>query len=443
NGFVRKLKYNGVVVNNIILDENTTPQQLQLIVTSDRVQINDSLFIKDVNISNILRNDSLAFNVKMSNSDEANQLDLNGLVEFTKNQDTTARLSVLPSILKINSEEWRIQEKVRIVLNNGKTEISNFDLTNGKQQLIIDGLISEDPKDLISVGFKDFSLKTLNPFTKGFGVKLGGNLNGKTDLYGVLKAPRLTDDLKIDSLNFNDIYIGTLTDTSSYNNESNKVNVFTRVVADGSETFKLTGNLDLKEKEIDLGVKMDESKLTILEPFVKELVSNLKGNISADLTVKGKLSKPEINGSLSLDKGQLMVNYLKTTYVITDKVEVNNSVIKLEDFTIKDLEGHEGTVKDGTVDLNDVNYPTLNVKLEANNLMALNTTAKDNSVYYGRAYGTGVFSFTGPTNKMKIDIKAKTEKGTVFNLPLNSSETISDKDFINFVSRDSTTLVKK
>ncbi|KIA88292.1 hypothetical protein OC25_26265 [Pedobacter kyungheensis] len=443
NGFVKKLKYNGIVVNNIIVDENTTPQQLQLIVTSDRVQLNDSLYIKDVNVSNILRNDSLAFNVKMSNADEDNQLDLNGLVEFTKNQDTTARLSVLPSILKINNEEWRIQEKVRIVLNNGKTEITNFDLTNGAQQLTIDGLISEDPKDLITVGFKDFNLKTLNPFTKGAGIKLGGNANGKTNLYGILKAPRVNDDLKIDSLKFNDIYIGTLTDTSSYNNASGKIDVFTRIEAENSETFKLTGNLDLKEKEIDLAIKMDESKLTILEPFVKQLVSNLKGNISADLTVKGKFDKPQINGTVALDKGQLMVNYLKTTYVITDEVKVTNSVIDLgEEFKLTDLEGHEATA-DGTVDLNDINYPTLDVRVNANSLMALNTTAKDNSVYYGRAYGTGVFKFTGPTNKMKIDIKAKTEKGTVFNLPLNSSETISDKDFINFVSRDSTVAVKK
>ncbi|QPH38965.1 translocation/assembly module TamB domain-containing protein [Pedobacter endophyticus] len=442
NGYVKTLKYNGIVVNNIILDENTTPQQLQLIVTSDRVQLNDSLFIKDVNISNILRNDSLAFNVKMSNSDEANQLDLNGLVEFTKNQDTTARLSVLPSILKINDEEWRIQEKVRIVLNNGKTQISNFDLTNGIQQLTIDGLISEDPKDLIEVGFKDFNLKTLNPFTKGFGVKLSGAVNGKTNLYGILKAPRVSDDIKIDSLNFNDIYIGTLTDTSSFSNATNKVTLFTRVTTRDSETFKLTGDLDLKAKEIDLELRMNDSKLTILEPFVKQLVSNLKGNISADLTVKGNFDKPKINGTLELDKGQLMVNYLKTTYVITDEVTVENSVINLKDFKLNDLEGHEA-IGNGSVDLNDINDPTLNVTLRANSFMALNTTAKDNSVYYGKAYGTGVFKFNGPTSKMKIDINAKTEKGTVFNLPLNSSETISDKDFINFVSRDSTVLVKK
>jgi hypothetical protein len=442
NGFIKNLKYKGVVVNNIIIDENTTPEQLQLNLTSDRVQINDSLFIKDVNISNILRSDSLAFNVKMSNSDEANQLDLNGLVEFTKNQDTTARLSILPSILKINSEEWRIEEKVRIILNNGKTEIKNFDLANGNQQITVNGILSEDPQDLLKVGFNNFNLKTLNPFTKGFGVKLSGNVNGKTDVYGILKAPKVNDNVKIDSLNFNDIYIGTLTDTSSFNNGENKINVFTRIMADDTETFKLTGDIDLKAEEINLRVKMEDSKLTIFEPFVKKLVSNLKGNVSSDLTVTGKLTNPKINGTLALDKGQLMVNYLKTTYVITDEVKVENSVINLKDFKLTDLEGHEA-VGNGSVDLNNIDDPTINVVLEANSFMALNTTAKDNSVYYGKAYGTGVFKFNGPTSKMKIDIKAKTEKGTIFNLPLNSSETVSDKDFINFVTLDSAKIVKK
>jgi len=442
SGFIKNLKYKSIVVNNIILDENTTPQQLQLIVTSDLVQLNDSLFIKDVNISNILRNDSLAFNVKLSNTDEANQLDLNGLVEFTKNQDTTARLSILPSILKINNENWRIQDKVRIAFNNDKTLIENFDLSNGIQEITVNGLVSGDPKDLLQIGFKNFSLKTLNPFTKGAGIKLSGNVNGNTNLYGLLKATKVSDNIKIDSLNFNDVYIGNLTDTSSFNNELNMVKVYTQIKADGSETFKLKGGLDLKQKEIDLQVKMNESKLAILEPFVKKLVSNLKGNISSDLTIKGKFDQPVINGSVTLDRGQLMVNYLKTVYVITDRMNVENSVINLDNFKLTDLEGHEALAT-GEVNLNNIDDPTLNVTINANNFMALNTTARDNSVYYGRAYGTGVFKFNGPTSKMKIDIKAKTEKGTVFNLPLNSSETVSDKDFINFVSRDTTKMVKK
>lgn len=440
NGFIKKLKYNGVVVNNIIVDENTSTNQLQAIITSDRVDLNDSLYIKNVNISNILRNDSLSLNVKLSNEDDVNQLDLNGLIEFSK--DTTARVSILPSILKVNNEEWKIQEKVSINFQDGKTEINNFDLNNGRQFITLDGTLSSDPKDLLLLGFKDFSLTTLNPFVKTLGLKISGNVNGQTTLANILKSPEIHDNLKIDSLVFNDTYIGSLTDTSSYDKAKNMANIFTNIVTGDRETLRATGKLDLEKKDIDLGIKLDKTELVILAPFVKHLVSDLKGNVSADLTVKGPFEKPAIKGSLSLDHAAMTINYLKTRYTISDAVAVNNSVIELEDLKLTDVNGHEA-IANGTVDLNDINNPELDVNVEATNFMALNTTEKDNSLYFGQAYATGTFKFKGPTNLMSIDIDAKTEKGTVFNLPLNSSETVSSKDFITFVSKDTATYVKK
>jgi hypothetical protein len=440
NGFIKKLTYKGIIANNIIIDENTSSGQLQAIITSDRVDLTDSLYIKNVNITNILRNDSLALNVKLSDAGDANQLDLNGLVEFAA--DTTAKISILPSNLKINNEDWNIQEKVRINFNNNKTEIANFSLTNNQQVLNIDGIISNDPKDLLAIGFENFSLKTLNPFVKTLGVKLSGNANGKTKLYDILNKPKINDSLRIDSLMFNGTYIGSLTDTSSYDQSKNVANVYTQILAFDKETLRLTGDLNLKEKTIDLALKLDESKLTVLEPFVKKLVSNLKGNISADLTVKGPFSKPAINGDISFDNGELTVNYLKTAYILNDEVTVSNSVININDLTLLDADGNKA-VANGTVDLNNINTPDIQVDLSATNFMALNTTSKDNAIYYGKAYATGDFSFKGPTNKMRIDIDAKTEKGTVFNLPLNSSETVSDKDFITFVSKDTSKVVER
>lgn len=440
NGFIKKLNYKGIIANNIIIDENTTDKQIQAIITSDRVDLNDSLFIKNVNIVNVLRNDSLALNIKLSNADDANQLDLNGLVEFAS--DTTARISVLPSNLKINSEDWTIQEKVRINFNEGKTQITNFDLSNGKQLLTVDGILSDDPKDMLLIGFENFNLKTLNPFVKTLGIKLAGNVNGNTELRDILKAPQISDNLEIDSLTLNDIYIGKLTDTTTFDQSKNLASVYTKIVTDNKETFKINGDLDLKEKQIDLKVKMDESKLTVLEPFVKKLVSNLKGNVSADLTVKGALNKPQINGDVSFDEGQVTVNYLKTSYKLNDEVSVSNSIINIDELTLTDLDGNKATAN-GTVDLNDIDNPNIQVELVATNFMALNTTSKDNAVYYGKAYATGNFSFKGPTNNMFIKIDAKTEKGTIFNLPLNSTETVSDKDFITFVSKDTTQIIKR
>ena len=440
NGFIKKLKYKGIVVNNIIIDENTSTNQLQAIITSDRVDLNDSLYIKNVNISNILRNDSLSLNVKLSNEDDVNQLDLNGFVEFAN--DTTARVSILPSILKVNNEDWKIQEKVRINFHDGKTEINNFDLNNGRQFLTLDGILSSDPNDLLLVGFKDFSLTTLNPFVKTLGLKISGNVNGETTLSNILKSPEIHDNIKIDSLVFNDTYIGTLTDTSSYDRSKNIANIFTNIISGDRETLRASGNLDLEKKEIDLDVKLDQTELIVLEPFVKQLVSNLKGNVSADLTVKGPFEKPAIKGSVSLDKAAMTINYLKTRYTISDEVSVDNSVIEVSDLKLQDVDGNEA-IANGTVDLNDINNPTLDVDIYATKFMALNTTEKDNSLYFGQAYATGTFKFKGPTNKLFIGIDAKTEKGTVFNLPLNSSETVSSKDFITFVSKDTANFVKK
>lgn len=438
-GIVKRLKYKGVIANNIIIDESTSPKQLTAIISSDRVDLNDSLYIKNVNISNILRNDSLSLNVKLSNADDANQLDLNGLVEFLPD---TAKISILPSNLKINFEDWTIEDKVQIGFNKGKTKVDNFSLSNGQQELKIDGVISDDPADVILVALENFKLKTINPFVKNLGIKFAGTANGKTKINGVLKSPKISDSLRIDSLGFNGTYIGSLVDTSSFNSTSKLANVHTKITALDRETFNITGNLDVGQKEIDLKVNLDQSELAILTPFLNKIVSNLKGKVSADLTVKGKFDQPLINGDITLDQAQLTVNYLKTTYVIDDEVKVDNSAIVLTNLVLKDLEGHSGTAN-GTVDLKDINNPNIQVQLDAKGLMALNTTSKDNAIYFGKAYGTGKFIFKGPTNDMFIDIDAKTEKGTIFNLPLNSSETVTDKDFITFVSKDTTKVVKK
>ena len=92
----------------------------------------NELWIKNINISNILRNDSLALNIKLSNDDDNTQLDLNGLLEF---EPDSTKISLLPSNLKINDQDWNIQEKVLIGFNNGKTRIQNLSINHEEQEV--------------------------------------------------------------------------------------------------------------------------------------------------------------------------------------------------------------------------------------------------------------------------------------------------------------------
>ena len=443
NGFSKLITYKKIKINNLIIDGSTQPDAMNLFVTSDRVDITDSLYFKNINIANILRNDSLNLNIKLSDKNASNQLDLNGLVEF--NAQTFASLSVLPSDVVINKETWKIQEKVKIKFDKGRTYIENFGLFRDNQLLTIDGIISPNPEDVLIIGFNKFKLTTFNSLTKGAGITLKGELNGNAEVASAIsKTPKVEAEIKIDSLNFNQIAIGDLSLSAAFDNSTKLINVNMDILNQGLKTLDIVGTYNAKadQNNLNMDVSMKNNEIVLFQPFLKSLVSNLTGKVSADLKITGQLVNPRINGSLELDSAAMTINFLKTTYKITDKVVVDYSVIMLNNLILKDLEEHEA-VANGTVDLTNPKIPNINITIVAQNLMALNTTSKDNSLYFGTAYGTGVFSFDGPTNNMRINIDAKTEAGTVFNIPFNSSATVRDNDFITFVAKDSSLNVKK
>ncbi len=437
NGSSPLIEYKDIKVNNLILDESTTETALNIFLTADRIDLTKKLYIQNINIANILQRDSLALNVKLSDKDAINQLDLNGLVEFAT--DTAARLSLLPSDVVINRETWRIQDKVRLKFGEGKIYIENFELFRNDQLLTVDGIISQDPKDVLNANFKKFKVATLNPLTASAGINLSGELNGNLAITSVTKKTKIESDVKIDSLGMNNTQIGDLTVTANLDNETKLVDVEMNIIKDGKETLFAGGtyNANSENNKLDIDLVMNNSEVIIFQPFIKNLVSNLSGKVSAQLRLTGTPLNPKIRGGANLINTGFTINYLKTPYRINDDVTIENSIIKLDDLLLTDYFGNKATAN-GTVDMNNPKIPDIDVTIDAKHFLALNTTAKDNPLYYGTAFGTGTFRFRGPTNKMRIDINAKTEEGTVFNIPLNASERVGNSSFITFVAKDST-----
>lgn len=437
SGGAKSVEYKTIKIANLIVDESSMSNSLNIVVTSDRVNFNDSLYVKNINISNILRNDSLSLNVKLSDKNATNQLDMNGLVEFGK--DTTATFSLLPSDVIINRESWKVQEKVRIGFEKGRATISGFELMRDNQVLALDGVISGKPGDELIAKFSNFKLATFNPLAIGLGMKLGGVLNGQASMISVLKNPAVEADLKMDSLAINNTIVGDMQFNAAFDNRTRLVETSIRIDKNGKETLRMNGTYDAKAEQnsLNMDVRMDHSELIIFEPFVKGLVSSLKGTVSSDLKLTGTLKKPLINGSLGFNDAGMTVDYLKTPYRITDQVTVKNSVINLDNLVLRDPRNNQARAR-GTVDLSDPSKPVINVTLDARNFLALNTTSKDNPLYYGTAYGTGQFTFKGPVDDMFISIRAQTEEGTVFNIPLNAASTVAKNDFITFVAKDTT-----
>jgi hypothetical protein len=439
SGGASKVEYKGVRITNLIVDETSMSNSLNVIVTSDRINFNDSLYVKNINIANILRNDSLSLNVKLSDKDAVNQLDMNGLIEF--GSDTTALFTLLPSDVIINRESWKVPEKVRIGFDKGKTTVTGFQLLKDDQVLSLDGVVSNDPNDQLVAEFSRFKLATFNPLAVGLGMKFDGTLNGKATMVSLLKNPAVDAGLRIDSMMLNNTSVGDVQFNAAFDNDTRLVNTSMRITKEGKETLRINGDFNARSEDnsLDMDINMNNSELIIFEPFVKGLISNLKGTVSSNLKLSGTLLKPVINGSFSLNNAGMTVDYLKTPYRINDRVTVANSVSSFNGLVIRDPGNNEAKAS-GTVDLRNPSDPYIDVvvTMPGSPFLVLNTTSKDNPLYYGTAYGTGRFIFRGPVTNMYIDIDARTAAGTVFNIPLNAAATVSKNEFITFVAKDST-----
>jgi len=439
SGYIKTIEYGGMTFHDLILDENTSDTFLGLNLSLSKIDLSKSLYIKNINIANTLKKDSLNFNIKLSDKDATNQLDLYGLVEFGR--DTTAKLKLLPSDVILEHQPWKIQEQVRIRLLDGKTQVSGFEMSNGLQKVRINGFISDNPADKLKVDFDHFSMSTFNQLAKASDIKLLGTMNGNVTLSEITKSPAFEANLGIDSLTMNQTLVGDVKILSKLDNGRKQADVKLNIMNRGLETMNIAGIYDLTEgtkNAFNFDVKMDQTEAIIFSPFIKDLVTDVKGTVSTDLRLTGPTSNPQLNGKVTLSNTGVKVNYLQAAYTLNDQLTVDNSVVKIKDLKLRDARGGEG-VANGTVNLNNIANPDLDVSVKATNLMALNTTFKDNHLYYGTAYATGNFYFSGPTDNMNIDIDASTNDGTVFNLPLNTSSTASEYDFIHYASHKDTT----
>ncbi len=138
----------------------------------------------------------------------------------------------------------------------------------------------------------------------------------------------------------------------------------------------------------------------------------------------------------------MTIDYLKTTYHLNGKLKMNPTQVIFNEVTVTDALQNKGFF-DGY--LTHLNYRNFRVVVNAsfNNFQMLNTTAKDNSLFYGQAYATGVLNILGPFENLKISATARSEKNTRIFIPLTSYESVEKKDFISFINLTDTVALAK
>ncbi len=346
-------------------------------------------------------------------------------------------VNIMPSTIITQDTLWEVN-KSQITYDSSGLAIKDFIINHNDQSFILNGRLSKKETDSLTVSFNKFNLDNLNILSKNKGFKFHGIIDGHASVSNIYENPLFKSKLKIDNLIINGEDLGFTEINSSWDNIEKAIHLQAVTTRGNLKTINIVGDYFPKNNgALAFTIDLDKLRLNIITPYVQKLLDDVRGLASGTLTLNGTISQPLLNGSINLQKTIFTFKYLQTRYNFTQKVNILNNNILLDNLKLFDEYGSSAIVNGSVRDTYFKDF-RFDISLNANDFLFLNTSHADNSMYYGTAFATGLVKFTGTPKNINLDVKAKTEPNTRFFVPLGEEGNISDYSFISFYNEDST-----
>ena len=430
-------RISGLSVSTTYTAENIS----QIKIKTDKVYLADSTYFNGLMLQvsardHVLKND-LFINDFPEQSNKA-------VLHFTTStvKDSTVRIHFNPSDILLNNKKWTIDPANNIEIGR-YIAIQNLNFSNAQQQLKIEGeyklasSANAKSRDLImELQLSSFDLESVNQYTKTVGYNIAGIADGKVNLITNTTSSRLglASNMEVKHISVNNDSLGNLKLNAAWDDESKRVALGAVILQGRTKILDVNGYYDtkLKNDNLSFNISLQKFYLQVFNAYLKDYVSEIKGQVSAEVKVSGTFDQPSIIGSMQFQRTSFIINYLGTRYNTSDKVLITGKSFVFNDFVLNDVNGNQAKVN-GSIDHKNFSNIKMLLNVRTNNFQLLNTTERDNELYYGTAYTSGTARFLGTLANLKIEVDMTTNKGTKFNIPLTNANSVSESNFITFI----------
>lgn len=450
NNYIKLDLYsNQFFYNTLLFDKfqlNLLNQHNKFVVTS---RINDFVLSKNVHYKQINielngANDSIALSVINKNEttpDFKSDILLRGLIksphEFVFSFDS--------SYVMLADSIWVLNDKSIIEIDTSRIAFHNFKIKSNQKKIELSGAVSRDSADVLEVNLVDLNLGN---FSRIIGVEealLGGLINGRVYLSDLFGYPQVISTIYIDDLVANDQYIGSGPLSSSWNQSLNRFDVdfdlfrpSDSVFTDTISSLKFFGYYypTVRDTALHLVLKTDGFKIKSIEPIVSEYIDQIEGELVGQVALSGSFNEPVLDGELMLKNCEFRIPYLNTKYFADEQTLIfKEDWFGFNKITLTDENGQKADAIGGTVfheNWKDLNFDVL---IDVEEFLSLNTSKKDNELFYGTAFLTGwVNVSTGYEQKINLELDAQANNKSKLFIPLYSASEVYENDFIRFIT---------
>ncbi|MBN7811478.1 translocation/assembly module TamB domain-containing protein [Algoriphagus sp. H41] len=403
-------------------------------IYSKEQEVGNTLGFTNLGLEAIWDQDNLDLQLSLDQDSTQSRARIEAETTFSS---TGTQLHFKPSVLRVLNKDWDFDPENQILISQGEIAFTKLSILHDRQMLGVDGKISRNPEEVLDLFFRDVGIDVLNTITTQ---DFLGTANGAFRLTNLLNQPLIEGELFIEDTEINRFPIGNI--AGSANLQENELLLKLENEINGQKKIDIGGSIELAYQNIDLEARMTEANLVIFEPFLSKYITNLDGTVTGNLQVRGTMAMPEVLGSGRIDGGKLHINYLNTNYVVDGSILFQPTQVSFRDLVFKDVNSNRATFTGG---LNHRGFKDifLDINSNLNNFQVLNTTSKDNEVFYGTAFASGTLAIKGSTTNLDINARATTQPNTRIYIPLTSSNAQYQEDFIQIINIQDTVRIKQ
>ncbi len=427
--------HNQYAFNNTKIQAKGSLSQLSLNGSIQNVVINDSINLPNTSFNVIAQNDSSKIKLSTAANQAVTKADVNASV-ITYSDGV--KINFDTSSFVLNSKTWTIDKGGELSFRKNTRASGEVLLRETNQEIRLRTIPSDEGNwnDLL-VDLKNVNMGDIFPYFIP-NARLEGLLSGSGKIENPGTKMSATGDFKTQFFRFNGDSIGDLNVSKiSYDNHRDGNLKLEVTNPDSAHVIRAVANIYLKGNHDDnlISVEAKEYQLKFLESFLGTIFSQIEGFATGRMDIKGKLKDLDYVGKLHLHNAGLKLKFTQVFYKLRDEDielkehELNFATIKLID-----------TITNGTATLTGSIYHDswknmnfdLDVRVDGQPITLLNTTAADNTSFYGHAIGTGSMILVGSQNDlyMTVDARSSETDSSHITIPPAKSKATGMADFL-------------
>ena len=464
NPLVVILKSQGIDFKDLLFDMNTSPE-----TGLNGNGYVHSLIVSDVRLDTInfrltQRNEHLSFGGQICNNKKNPQFVFNALFDgvlqergatfgvryFDSAGKMGARIGAKAEMVDSGLNFHLVPERPTLGYKEFKLNADNYLFVgaNNKVKANID-LVADDGMGVkiyseesdptaqqdLTVSLNKFNLDEVTSVIP-YAPRMGGLLNG--DYHVVQDADgwfSVASDMEVRNMSYERCPIGNVSTELLYLQKGDSAHaVEARLMKDEAEIGLLSGTYySTGGGALDATLQLERFPLSIANGFVDDQVFGLQGYGEGELSVKGPLSRPQVNGEILLDSAFVeSVPYGVSLRCDDDPVRIVDSKLLLENFTLYSYNENPLNIQ-GSVDFSNLDKVMVNVRMGARNFQIINAKENPKSVAYGKAFVNIFASMRGEMDNLymrgRLDVLGTTDMSYI----LRDSPLTTDNQLDNLV----------